>query len=313
MVSIKGAISAIFIVIFLTLMLRADHPEHLSRLLLPQSIGWELRLLVQVFSGRLRMSAGQAAHLGFNQPAVDAITAQKRFRRAVLQETTFLEDQDSIEVAHRRKAMRNGDDGAAAHEAAQRLADQLFAVAIQRRGRLVEQEEGRVLEEGAGDGDALSLTSRETEAAVADDRVQPLRQLGDEVAAVRRLYGQRHFVVAGLGPSVANVLHQRAMEQRDVLRHDGDGLAQALLGHLRDVLAIDQDAPRLDVVEALQQREERGFAASGGANETHALARADMEAQALEDRRAVGVGKRYILECHARTMLHEGRRAWAGA
>src|SRR2546423_1805796 len=105
----------------------------------------------------------------------------------------------------------------------------------------------------------------------------------------------------------------RTVEQRDVLRHDGDGVAQALLGRLRDVLAIDQDAARLDVGEALQQREERGFAASGGANETHALARADMEAQALEDRRAVGVGKGYILECHARTMLHEGRRAWAVA
>ena len=58
------------------------------------------------------------------------------------------------------------------------------------------------------------------------------------------------------GRGVADVLDQRAVEQRDVLRHDRDGLAQALLRDLGDVLAVDQDAPRLDVVEALEQRED---------------------------------------------------------
>ena len=94
---------------------------------------------------------------------------------------------------------------------------------------------------------------------------------------MRRLRGLPDLVVTGLGPGVADVLHQRAMEQRDVLRHDGDGLAQALLRHPRDVLSVDQDAARLDVIEALHQGEERGLAAAGGADQAHALTRADVE------------------------------------
>ena len=72
---------------------------------------------------------------------------------------------------------------------------------------------------------------------------------------------------------------QRAVEQRDVLRHDGDGLAQALLGDLRDVLAVDQDAARLDVVEALQQGEDRRLAAARCADQADALAGVDVKAR----------------------------------
>ena len=47
----------------------------------------------------------------------------------------------------------------------------------------------------------------------------------------------------------------RAMKQRDILRHDADGVTQAVLGDARDILAVDQDAAGLRIVEALQQCE----------------------------------------------------------
>ena len=72
------------------------------------------------------MGVGQAAYLGFDQLAVDAVAAQQRFRRAVLHQAALLQHQDAIEIAHRRQAMRNGQDGASAHEATERLANQLF-------------------------------------------------------------------------------------------------------------------------------------------------------------------------------------------
>ena len=42
------------------------------------------------------------------------------------------------------------------------------------------------------------------------------------------------------GPAVADVLQDRAMEQRDVLRHHRDRLAQAFLRDPRNVLAVDR-------------------------------------------------------------------------
>ena len=82
------------------------------------------------------------------------------------------------------------------------------------------------------------------------------------------------------------------MEQRDVLRHDRDRLAQAVLRDARNILAVDQDAAGLHVVEALQQREQGRLAAAGLADQADALARLDVEVEVLENRGAVRIARR---------------------
>ena len=51
---------------------------------------------------------------------------------------------------------------------------------------------------------------------------------------------------------------------------------------LRNILAVDRDAALLDVIEALQQREQRGFAAAGLAHKADPLSGLDAQAEALE-------------------------------
>src|SRR2546423_521964 len=82
-----------------------------------------------------------------------------------------------------------------------------------------------------------------------------------------------------LRPTIADVLHDRAVKQGYVLRNDGDGGPQALLRHPRDVLAAEQSAPALHIVKTLQQREKRGLAAARLADETDALAGLDTQAE----------------------------------
>ena len=125
-------------------------------------------------SGGARLALARRRISEFDQRAVDAIVPQEGIRRAVLHEAALLQHEDAIEAAHRGQAVRDGDDGAAVHEAAERLADQLLRFAVERRGRLIEQQQGRVLQEGAGDGDALPLSARQADAAISDQRVQSL-------------------------------------------------------------------------------------------------------------------------------------------
>ena len=63
-----------------------------------------------------------------------------------------------------------------ARDAVERVLDVLLGVAVERRGRLVEHQDRRALEDGAGDGDALLLAAGELEAALADLGVVALRQ-----------------------------------------------------------------------------------------------------------------------------------------
>ena len=59
--------------------------------------------------------------------------------------------------------------------------------------------------------------------------------------------------------------------------------AQAVLRDVRDVLAVDQDAARLQVVEAQQQVDQRRLAGARAADEADLLARRDVQRQVLDD------------------------------
>ena len=124
---------------------------------------------------------------------------------------------------------------------------------IERGCGFVEQKQRRVLEERPRDGDALALAAGEPHAAVADQRAHAVRQILDEVAA-RRESRVEHLLIRGVGSAVADVLHDRAVEQGNVLRDNADGFAQAFLRDPGDVLAVDQNPAVLCVVETLQQR-----------------------------------------------------------
>lgn len=73
---------------------------------------------------------------------------------------------DAVGMEHRGKTM--GDDEARApdHQIVERRLHDLFALRIKCGGRLVEDEDARILQDGACDGNALALTARDTDAAL---------------------------------------------------------------------------------------------------------------------------------------------------
>ena len=181
-------------------------------------------------------------------------------RRTVLADPSRLQHDDPIEIAQARQPVCDCDDGSAAHQAIQCLADGFLRIAVERRGCFIEQKNWRILEERAGNADTLPLPGRQLYAPVADNRCNALRQIFDEVAAVGRDDRLMHVRIGGVWPTVADVLHDRAVKKGYVLWNDGDGGPQALLGHPSNVSTSDQNAPALHIVETLQQHEEGRFA-----------------------------------------------------
>ena len=82
------------------------------------------------------------------------------------------------------------------------------------------------------------------------------------------------------------------------------GLAQTGQGRPSNVLTVDQDAPGLDLVQALQQLDEGRLAAAGVPDQCHPLAGGDGDRQFVEQRgRVVAVMEAHALEadrapCH---------------
>ena len=113
------------------------------------------------------------------------------------------------------------------------------------------------------------------------------------LGAPRRLV---HLRLAGVGPAVADVVERRAVEHRRLLPDRADLGAQRVLGQVADVDAVEQDAPALDLVEPEQQRDRRGLAGAGAADQRHPLAGADVQGEAVERRRRAAVAEADVLE-----------------
>src|SRR4030095_840561 len=150
------------------------------------------------------------------------------------------------------------DHRLALHPAKELLLYRELDLAVERRGRLVEHEDGSVLEHDSSDCDALALPAGELHAALAHMRLvafpaMPVLQAYDELMRVRLARGGLHLRVRRVEAPLAYVGRDRAVQERGVLRHHADRRAQAFLGDRADILPVDAYRAALQVIEPQKQ------------------------------------------------------------
>jgi hypothetical protein len=79
--------------------------------------------------------------------------------RAGFDDCALVEDDQSIHRGDGREAMGDRDHRLALHQRIEAFLDRRFDFGIERRSRLVENKDRRVLQEHARDGDALALAA----------------------------------------------------------------------------------------------------------------------------------------------------------
>ena len=93
---------------------------------------------------------------------------------AGLDQPAFIEDQDPVGVDDAGKTVRDPQGGAACYEPVQGLDNNRLVFRVNTGQGLVKDEDGRILEQGTGDGDALFLSSGESHGPLAYDSVVPV-------------------------------------------------------------------------------------------------------------------------------------------
>ncbi len=83
----------------------------------------------------------------------------------------ILDHHDAVGAAHRGKPVRDHEHGAAAHQIVQRGLHQRFRLAVERGSGFVQNQDWRIFQHGARDGDALALAAGKPHAALADHGV----------------------------------------------------------------------------------------------------------------------------------------------
>ena len=192
--------------------------------------------------------------------------------------------------------MRDHQAGLASHQPIQGLAHFAFALDVQAGHRLIQNQDGGIANEGAGDGDALLLSAGESRAAFADDRVITIFQFADELVGIGGPGRRPNLLLAGLRFAVGNVFVDGRSEENGLLEDDADLSSQGFAPIMPDVHAVNTDETRLWFVEAQEQADDSGFARSGGTHQSQPLTRRNPKGNIPQHFFAVAVIKGNVVE-----------------
>src|SRR5262245_57751553 len=160
---------------------------------------------------------------------------------AVLSQTAALDGEEAVAAPHRRQPMRNDEDDTAFGEPRHVLLDDPLALIVESARRLVEDQDARVGNERARDGETLALAAREAGAVLSHNGVVTIGELKDEIMCAGHLLAgndpfDRHRAVRQ-----RNIVAHRAIEQDALLQHDADLPTQPGWIDDAEIDAVDQN------------------------------------------------------------------------
>src|SRR6185503_1426011 len=97
----------------------------------------------------------------------------------------------------------------------------------------------RVFENHAGNGDALLLAARKLQATLAYARGVAIGKLRDEIGELCAPCRLLDLSFARLGASIGDVEIDAVVKENGILRHDADSGAHALLGRIFQIASVD--------------------------------------------------------------------------
>jgi hypothetical protein len=164
-----------------------------------------------------------------------------------------------------------------------------FGLGIERARTIVEQQDGRIADDCARQGESLALAAGQSRAAVADRRFKAQRHAGNEVVQSGHLQRLFEFELPGIGPSVNQVRTQGALEKRTVLRHKEGRTPQVRQAKSTDIFAVNANGTVTSIVEARDQSEQCAFTGPAAAEDADFHSRPHRKTDIAKDRGTVAV------------------------
>ena len=158
---------------------------------------------------------------------------------AYLDDFTLHETDDARARPDRREPVGDDEHRAALGDRRHVVLDDALALIIERRGRFVEDEYARVGRQRPRDRDALALPAGKVGAALFDDGIVALWQLGNQFVGAGEFCGIHHARARHGGIAERDVFVKGAIEQNVLLQHHADLAAQPPGIELRDVDAVE--------------------------------------------------------------------------
>src|SRR5579884_2071026 len=163
------------------------------------------------------MSQRSNLHLGLEDLAVDRTRCQELGVCPLSDNLTIVEDQDPVSARGRAHALSDDEARLILVQTSERHLDPRLRLDVDRAGTVVENQDARVHQQGAGDGNTLLLSTRQVDAALADDRIVAVGQVADELVSLGYPGGGDHLGIGRIWPTVPNIVADRTAEKHGLL------------------------------------------------------------------------------------------------
>ena len=177
------------------------------------------------------------------------------------------------------------------HQPVQFLLDQGLAFRIKGSGGFIQNQNGSILQESAGNRYTLPLASGQSASSVAKHGLVAVRHAHDK--AVRSCGARRshHHIIRSVLPSQPDVFHNGAVEQDGVLGNEGDIFAHIVQGSVPHIHAIHAQGSGTNVIKPGEKAGKCCFSGSAGPYQPHYFPGADMHVYAVQHLAGTVIGE----------------------
>src|SRR5215210_2741877 len=165
--------------------------------------------------------------------------------------------------------MSNNDCRSIPDQVADCSLDQAFRFSVERRRRLIQNQDWRINQDCTGDSKPLALTAGKKDAAFADNRIVPLGQFANEFVRKSDQGGLFDLPVARLRSAVRDIVADRVVEKYGLLSYQCNLPSQAGNGDVSNIDPIPQHRARARIVKPWQQLRQSGFSTARLAHQSH--------------------------------------------
>ncbi len=233
--------------------------------------------------------------------------------RAFGDDLAVIKDDDPVGTFDCCQAVRHDQRGAAFGQCLDRRLHGTFAFSVQGTRRLVQQQNLGVAQNGAGDGDALLLPTRQHHPAFAQPSVIAFGLRGQKVMRGGSAGGGLNLGIRRVGAAKADVFAGRCSKDHRVLRHHRKGAAEIAPRHVAQIDPVQTHRALFGIVKPHQQLQDRCLARAGRADKRHGFPRPHDQADAFQRRNlgSGGIAEGHGIE-HDLAAHRTGQRRWAG-
>ena len=221
---------------------------------------------------------------------------------------TVIQYDDLVSVHNGTDALCDDDASGIGELLCDTASDSLVGLIVERRERVVEDQDLRLGRDRSRDTESLLLTAGEVRTALSDRRLVLVSLLHDKAVSVRDLSRPSDVLEGHVGILERDIVFDVALEEEASLGSVTDAVSQILLENILDVDAVDEDFASSTVGHTRDHVDDRGFTAAGSADERDGLALLDLEADignSLFVR--AGISKADILELDGARFLERNR------